>query len=368
MKDIFEKNEKLIKKYKKNFINIYCWIILIIFLTSLGFFIYSSIKNFNIFNFYNFFNCISPSIINGLVYLFLRYTYKKQYTFFEYIYFIGYLFAIYSFRIFFDYHIIIMILPIAIILSEIILLDYLLIKKQTIIIIFLNLLFSCFLYFICNYNLKNLIISFSFSTVLLLVSKRISYLIINYIKDYLKDNTRSLKNQEILHQNIHKAVNDLKIEPMTKLLNKRAMNELIDVKINNFNTRGINVLVALIDLDFFKKVNDTYGHDIGDKVLIDLANFLKTKLPKNINIFRFGGEEFVILFDNYSEKEVYEMLEYIRISFSKKKFKYMDNQALTLSIGFTEIKKDDTKDSLIKRADTALYKSKNNGRNKTTKY
>lgn len=367
MREKADINHKLVKKYRQKFVNIYCWAIILVFLISLGYFIFSTINNPVLFTFKHFFRYLSPSIINGLCYIILRYLIREHKDCANGFYIGVFLFSIYSFELLFPYHMINMTAPVLLILSTIFMLDKKLIKKEVIIVIATNVLFVALLYFLCHYNFFDLMVSFLFSAMSLIFTEYICCIVINYINDFLDENIKILKRQEILQQNINKAINDLKIEPMTKLFNKKAMQEAMDVKINNFNTRGTKAFLAILDLDFFKKVNDTYGHDVGDKVLIELADFLKKKLDKKANAFRFGGEEFVIIFDKYSESEVYQILEDIRISFSQKKFKYMDNKNLTLSVGFTQIQKDDTKDTFLKRADEALYKSKENGRNQVNK-
>ena len=95
------------------------------------------------------------------------------------------------------------------------------------------------------------------------------------MEELLGEVDKVLNRQRILNDNFYKAVGDLKIEPMTGLFNKRALNETLDAKISAFNRNGKMAYVCILDLDYFKKVNDTYGHDVGDKVLISLADTLK---------------------------------------------------------------------------------------------
>ena len=120
----------------------------------------------------------------------------------------------------------------------------------------------------------------------------------------------------------------------------------------------------MLDIDFFKKVNDTYGHDIGDKVLIQLTNKIK-HLIRDSDIFcRYGGEEFIIIMPHCTAKKALEKAEYIRKIVEKLTITPL--KQLTISLGVTEVKKEDTIENMIKRVDKALYYSKENGRNRVT--
>ena len=118
--------------------------------------------------------------------------------------------------------------------------------------------------------------------------------------------------------------------------------------------------LGVIDIDFFKKINDTYGHDIGDSVLIELVNIIS---KENDVLFRWGGEEFIVILKLKSEKNLYDELENYRIKVEKHNFKYIGN--LTCSLGGSIYKDNEKIEKTIKRADIALYEAKASGRNKT---
>jgi diguanylate cyclase (GGDEF)-like protein len=128
--------------------------------------------------------------------------------------------------------------------------------------------------------------------------------------------------------------------------------------------RGDKLSLVIIDIDHFKKFNDTYGHLTGDEILKELANCLQKELRKYDVLARFGGEEFFALLPKTTIKTAATVAERLRQSLQKnkklKKFK------VTISLGVSEYKKSDTLEKLIKRADTALYDSKKNGRNQVT--
>lgn len=128
--------------------------------------------------------------------------------------------------------------------------------------------------------------------------------------------------------------------------------------------------LALLDIDFFKKFNDSYGHDFGDIVLKEVSQFIKKSIKECDEIYRWGGEEFVIYFDNTESEEIYERLNNIREDLSKYKIKNEKDieVSVTASFGAVDSKSVKTVDELISLADKALYYSKETGRNKIAIY
>ena len=124
-----------------------------------------------------------------------------------------------------------------------------------------------------------------------------------------------------------------------------------------------HILFVLIDVDHFKKINDTYGHDVGDKVLQYIVKKLKRNLRSEDYIFRFGGEEFLILMKTQNVEKVLQLLDKIRQEIATEKLDFLKNP-VTISIGMSEYHSFDTFESALKRADEALYEAKNSGRNR----
>jgi diguanylate cyclase (GGDEF)-like protein len=126
--------------------------------------------------------------------------------------------------------------------------------------------------------------------------------------------------------------------------------------------------LMILDIDKFKSINDTYGHDVGDIVIINLANYLKQRQRKSDIVSRFGGEEFVILLPNTSLENAKNLAEDIRKDIQNSTLEFNLKSALqyTVSIGVSQIdiKNEKNIESALKRADKALYEAKNNGRNK----
>ncbi len=149
-------------------------------------------------------------------------------------------------------------------------------------------------------------------------------------------------------------------DELTKLHNRRALNYYLDQLID-YSRHKEPLSIIMIDIDHFKKVNDTYGHNIGDMVLIELANVLLDNVPKTNIISRWGGEEFIILIPKIKGPEAYIMAQDLRQIIEKTKFvKGID---LTVSIGVTELLENDSPYDFIKRVDAAQYEAKSSGRN-----
>ena len=153
-------------------------------------------------------------------------------------------------------------------------------------------------------------------------------------------------------------------DELTKTLNRKSYNEKIKEHIDLFKRYKRNFCIALFDIDDFKKINDSYGHDIGDKVLIGISNIVKENIRNTDFLFRVGGEEFIILYPETSIKNTFTSVEKIRNNI--KNSKLINNKTVTVSIGITQIQIDDDENSLFKRVDNYMYFSKNNGKDKTT--
>ncbi|MDW2095081.1 GGDEF domain-containing protein, partial [Vibrio sp. 1866] len=133
-----------------------------------------------------------------------------------------------------------------------------------------------------------------------------------------------------------------------------------------FRTQGIKFHVAILDLDNFKKLNDKFGHDAGDKSLIHAANTIKGHLRECDLLARVGGEEFAIVLRSRSSQEAMDTLETIRNALETTTIRYSGrDMTFTASIGVTQVcGLDDSFEPLVKRADLALYKAKETGRNR----
>jgi diguanylate cyclase (GGDEF)-like protein/PAS domain S-box-containing protein len=168
---------------------------------------------------------------------------------------------------------------------------------------------------------------------------------------------------------LHLAQKELKaqsyIDPLTKTNNRRSYQKKITKLIALHERYKTPFSVIMYDIDDFKKINDTYGHNIGDKVLIEMSALVQSTLRVNDTLCRIGGEEFVILLPETSQDSALRVAEKIRGNVENE-LKSIENKKITISIGVCEVREDDTEDTLFIRVDSLLYESKRNGKNKVT--
>ncbi len=149
---------------------------------------------------------------------------------------------------------------------------------------------------------------------------------------------------------------------LTGLYNRYKFSELFLFEHQLMLRQNSKMSLLMLDIDFFKHVNDTYGHDVGDKVLVEVSNSILQTL-RNVDIIgRWGGEEFVMLVPTADLTMATGLANNIRTTIAKKKIDIA--KQVTVSIGVTQVQEDDTLQSALKRADNALYIAKESGRNK----
>ena len=158
-----------------------------------------------------------------------------------------------------------------------------------------------------------------------------------------------------LEKELDKAYKDLLIDPLTKAYNRKALDKKLKEILQKGKNKKLDLCVAVIDVDDFKTINDTYGHLIGDFVLIKLVQIIKKLIRTSDNIFRYGGDEFNRINIDTAGKSVERILNKVR----KTKLKYKDYIIEnSISIGLTPHHKGDSMETIIKRADEALYMAK----------
>ncbi|QVW23418.1 diguanylate cyclase [Pseudomonas hormoni] len=155
------------------------------------------------------------------------------------------------------------------------------------------------------------------------------------------------------------------IDPLTGLPNRAAWSERLDHEISQWQQHGNTLLLAMLDLDHFKRINDNYGHLAGDKVLKIFASVLRKRLRGTDFIARFGGEEFVLLMPGTVQATGAKLLENLRASIEACPFHFKGEPVtITVSMGMTAFKPGEHSDMVLKRADQALYRAKHAGRNR----
>jgi diguanylate cyclase len=155
------------------------------------------------------------------------------------------------------------------------------------------------------------------------------------------------------------------VDPLTGLPNRAAWSERLDHEVKQWQQHGNTLLLAMLDLDHFKRINDNYGHLAGDKVLKIIASVLRKRLRGTDFIARFGGEEFVLLMPSTVPSAGLKLLESLRASIEACPFHFKGEPVtITVSIGMSAFRPGEHGDQVLKRADQALYRAKNAGRNR----
>ncbi len=166
-----------------------------------------------------------------------------------------------------------------------------------------------------------------------------------------------------IEQEKHYFKTESMVDHLTRVYNKRTFEAELQKRIHEtMKTREEKSGLIMFDIDHFKRINDDFGHMSGDKVLIELASLIKSNLKRKGSMYRWGGEEFAILLDNVNLKESVEFAEFLRKLVENHNFPIP--RKVTCSFGVTTIRLNDTKESVIARADENLYRAKNRGRNR----
>lgn len=159
-------------------------------------------------------------------------------------------------------------------------------------------------------------------------------------------------------------IEKLKIDPLTKLYNRAALREKLE-QIENSANKDCRGCIMIIDLDFFKRINDTYGHTCGDEVLTGFAKLSRSFAGDEISFYRYGGEEFLVVFESFDVSGALKTAEELKSRFEELEFSFRKKKPITFSGGIS-VCDDSCSDEWIARADEALYISKDNGRNRIT--
>ncbi len=195
--------------------------------------------------------------------------------------------------------------------------------------------------------------------------------LVNETKAISADNQRmsgelneSSRNLEELSQKLKDARIEARIDDLTGLQNRRAFNEALTREIELVETNGVKSCLSLIDIDDFKRINDTCGHSAGDRVLREIACICSENFGSQNLIFRYGGEEFTVILQNTSLQRSLWKLEKLRQEIERYIFKINDTVLnITVSIGLAKIDVGRSESACQKIADDAMYLAKNSGKN-----
>lgn len=183
----------------------------------------------------------------------------------------------------------------------------------------------------------------------------------------------NLKNSSVeidkLQTDLHRAQKESLTDALTGIANRKMLDESLSYAIEKATAESPPFCLVLCDIDFFKKFNDNYGHQVGDMVLKLVANVLTDNVKGKDIVARYGGEEFAIILPNTSMKDGFALVENIRMTIANRAIRSrqrkIDYGVITMSFGISQHQSSDTAASLISRADKALYHAKNSGRNTT---
>lgn len=151
-------------------------------------------------------------------------------------------------------------------------------------------------------------------------------------------------------------------DPLTLLFNRRKFDELLEYEMERDRRYRSGLSILFCDIDNFKRINDKFGHDVGDSILSTFASKVKNSVRKSDIVARWGGEEFVLLIPNITAEIARTIAEKIRKMIENTDFPIVGK--VTASFGVTHMLGEDNRDTVIKRADEALYSAKEKGRNR----
>jgi len=196
----------------------------------------------------------------------------------------------------------------------------------------------------------------------------------NLVKHFSEFQTKVNDELERANNTIDKLKSEVKelenttnIDPLTLAHNRRGLHNYLDpiLETASKSDKQLDMWLIMLDVDDFKIVNDSYGHVAGDKVLIFLTKVLRSIVRKEDYIFRFGGEEFMVILNRITEQKAHQIATRVLETVRKNKLIYKDDTInITLSIGLCQHEKGDTIETIVERTDKLLYKAKHSGKDK----
>ncbi len=198
-----------------------------------------------------------------------------------------------------------------------------------------------------NINITNILSSFS-----------------SFQQDILSELNNADETIKKLKTEIEKLERESNIDPLTKTYNRRALVKHLEEILNAGKDKKLDMQFIIFDADDFKNINDTFGHVAGDKTLIFITRLIENSIRKGIRLYRYGGEEFVVLLNRSELENCEKIVQRIIKNTDESKLLYRGNTIhLTVSAGITNHVLGDTVESITERADRALYIAKENGKN-----
>ncbi|MEZ6072153.1 MAG: diguanylate cyclase [Pirellulales bacterium] len=176
----------------------------------------------------------------------------------------------------------------------------------------------------------------------------------------LMDDATPQMSMELKYRDLN---TQIRRDPLTDVANRAHFDEKLAQLVQETRQGATETSLILCDVDHFKSINDTYGHQVGDDVLVWFAGLLQGACRRRDLVARYGGEEFALLFTECDAQHAYQRAEEIRVSLCETEQKALDGRPVTVSFGVTVIKPTDSPEDVVRRADAALYCAKRRGRN-----
>lgn len=184
----------------------------------------------------------------------------------------------------------------------------------------------------------------------------LSLVLVMWIFDYIIS-----KDEEALVAALETAKYHARYDYLTDVMNRRSMSEIIKNRMVNKALDQIPFSVIMLDVDNFKRINDTNGHGVGDDVLTGLCRIVEEALDSQGQVARWGGEEFIIYLNNISLKHAIDLAEMVRIRVEESTL--IEGQVVTISLGVSTRRKNDDFSQLLNRVDERMYEAKTSGKN-----
>ncbi len=218
-----------------------------------------------------------------------------------------------------------------------------------------------------GYAIFSILISLGIAILAVWYGKKLSDQLVEinlYLEEKLEERTEDLlETQKGLMQDNTELARLALTDSVTGLSNRAHMGKILQKEFSRYLRHSQSFGIIMIDIDHFKNINDNYGHDVGDKMLVQISQKFEQATRNSDYISRWGGEEFLICCTTISENDLYPIAENIRQMIVDSEFQIKEK--ITISLGCAMIQTNENINELIKRADVALYAAKYNGRNQT---
>ena len=151
-------------------------------------------------------------------------------------------------------------------------------------------------------------------------------------------------------------------DPLTGIGNRRALIARLEDVLTRQHTKIVTASLVVLDMDHFKDVNDTYGHTVGDKILVRLTDLVTSQIRVTDDLYRYGGEEFVVVAMGAPREAAQKLAEQLRVAVESSDL--LPERPVTISLGVAELKQEESYEDWLNRADAAMYEAKRAGRNR----